>query len=75
MNRHRDGFQGVRCRVVTSRGNGSGARVRIFGSRIGEAMKRKKMVLESLLPKPGACVIAIIWLGQKVGREQQGLEG
>jgi hypothetical protein len=23
----------------------------------------------------GACVIAIIWLGQKVGREQDGLKG
>jgi hypothetical protein len=30
MNRHRDGFQGVRCRVVTSRGSGSGMRIRIL---------------------------------------------
>jgi hypothetical protein len=46
MNRHRDGFQGVRCGVVTSRGSGSGARVRIFGRRRGEAMENKKIVLE-----------------------------
>jgi hypothetical protein len=30
MNRHRDGFQGVRCRVVTSCGSGSGTCVRIL---------------------------------------------
>jgi hypothetical protein len=30
MNRHRDGFQGVRCRVVISYGSGSGTRVRIL---------------------------------------------
>jgi hypothetical protein len=30
MNRHHDGFQGVRCRVVTSGGSGSGTRVRIL---------------------------------------------
>jgi hypothetical protein len=29
MNQRRDGFQGVRCRVVTSCGSGSGACVRI----------------------------------------------
>jgi hypothetical protein len=28
MNRHRDGFQGVGCKIVTSRGSGSGMRVR-----------------------------------------------
>jgi hypothetical protein len=30
MNWHRDNFQGVRCRVVTSYGSGSGTRVRIL---------------------------------------------
>jgi hypothetical protein len=30
MNRHRDGFQGVRCRVVIYCGSGSGTCVRIF---------------------------------------------
>jgi hypothetical protein len=30
MNRHRDCFQGVRCRVVTSHGSGSGTRVQIL---------------------------------------------
>jgi hypothetical protein len=30
MNRHHVGFQGVRCRVVTSCGSGSGTRVRIL---------------------------------------------
>jgi hypothetical protein len=30
MDRHRDSFQEVRCRVVTSRGSGSGARVQIL---------------------------------------------
>jgi hypothetical protein len=30
MNRHRDGFQGVRCRVVTSCGSGSGTGVQIL---------------------------------------------
>jgi hypothetical protein len=30
MNQHRDGFQGVRCRVVTSYGSGSGACVQIL---------------------------------------------
>jgi hypothetical protein len=30
MNRHRGGFKGDRCRVVTSCGSGSGTRVRIL---------------------------------------------
>jgi hypothetical protein len=30
MNQHRDDFQGVKCRVVTSCGSGSGTRVRIL---------------------------------------------
>jgi hypothetical protein len=30
MNRHRDSFQGVRCRVVTSRETGSGMHVQIL---------------------------------------------
>jgi hypothetical protein len=30
MNQRLDGFQGVRCRVVTSRGSGSSTRVRIL---------------------------------------------
>jgi hypothetical protein len=71
MNQHQDG---VRCRAVTSRGSGSGARVRIL--EVEEARQRQKMLLELLLPKPGGyCVIAIIWLGRKVGREQDGLKG
>jgi hypothetical protein len=47
-----------------------------FGSRRGEAMVRKKNGFRIIITETrGACVIAIIWLGQKVGREQDGLKG
>jgi hypothetical protein len=46
MNRYHDGFQGVRCRVVTSRGSGSGTRVRILEVEEVRRWKEKKMVLE-----------------------------
>jgi hypothetical protein len=44
---------------------------------VKEARRQKleKVVSELLLPKPGACVIAIIRLDQKVGQEQDGLKG
>jgi hypothetical protein len=46
-----------------------------FGSRRGEAMERKEWFRNYYCQNQGACVIAIIWLGQKVGREQDGLKG
>jgi hypothetical protein len=46
MNRHCDGFQGVRCRVVTSRGSGSGTRVWILEVEEARRWKEKKMVSE-----------------------------
>jgi hypothetical protein len=42
MNRHRDGLQGVKCRVVTSRGSGSGTRVRILEVEEARRWKEKK---------------------------------
>jgi hypothetical protein len=51
MNRHRDGFQGVTCRAITSRGSGNGVRVWIL--EVEEARRRGKMLSELLLPKPG----------------------
>jgi hypothetical protein len=42
MNRNCDGFQGVRCRVVTSRGSGSGMRVGFWKSKRRGNGKRKK---------------------------------
>jgi hypothetical protein len=42
MNRHRDSFQRVRCRVVTSRGSGSGARIRISEDQEVRRWKEKK---------------------------------
>jgi hypothetical protein len=41
MNRHCDGFQGVKCRVVTSRGSGSGTHVRILEVEEGGSEKEK----------------------------------
>jgi hypothetical protein len=39
-------------------------------------MERKKNGFEIIIAETrGACVIAIIWLGQKVGRKQDGLKG
>jgi hypothetical protein len=46
-----------------------------FGSRRGEAMERKNDFGIIIAETRGACVIAIIWLGQKVGHEQDGLKG
>jgi hypothetical protein len=46
-----------------------------FGSPRGEAMGRKRMVRNYYSRNQEACVIAIIWLGQKVGHEQDGLKG
>ena len=53
MDRHRDGFQGVGYRKVTSGVNEGD--VCIQGSKVEEARRRKqeKMVLELSLPKPG----------------------
>jgi hypothetical protein len=44
---------------------------------VEEARRQKleKVVSELLLPIQGACVIAVIWLVQKVGRKQDGLKG
>jgi hypothetical protein len=75
MNRHHDGLQGVRCRVVTSCGSGSGTRVRILEVEEARRWKGKKWFWNNYCRNQGACVIAIIWLGQKVGREQDGLKG
>jgi hypothetical protein len=47
MNQHRDGFQGVRCRVVTSRGSGSGTRVRILEVEEARQWKEKKWFLNN----------------------------
>jgi hypothetical protein len=63
MNRHRDGFQGVRCRVVTSRGSGSSARVRILEVEEARRWKEKNGFKIIIAGNQGACVIAIIWLG------------
>jgi hypothetical protein len=38
-------------------------------------MERKKWFQNYYCRNQGACVIAIIWLGQKVGYEQDGLKG
>jgi hypothetical protein len=46
-----------------------------FGSRRGEAMERKKWFRNNYCRNQVACVIAIIWLGQKEGHEQDGLKG
>jgi hypothetical protein len=51
--RHRVNFQEVRCRVVTSRGSGSGTHVRILEVEEVRRWKGKKMVSKLLLPKPG----------------------
>jgi hypothetical protein len=53
MNRHRDGFQRVGYREVTTHINESGMRVQTL--EIEEARQRKleKVVSELLLPKPG----------------------
>jgi hypothetical protein len=60
MNRHRDGFQGVRCRVVTSRGSGSSTRVRILKVEEARRWKEKKWFRNNYCQNQGACVIAII---------------
>jgi hypothetical protein len=46
------------------------------GGRRGEATKTRKSGFRIIIAETrGACVIAIIWLDQKVGREQDGLKG
>jgi hypothetical protein len=55
----RDGFQGVRCRVVTFYGSGSGMRVRIL--EVEEARRwKEKNGFGIVAETRGACVIAII---------------
>jgi hypothetical protein len=57
MNQHRDGFQGVRCKVVTFCGSGSGTRVRIL--EVEEARRwKEKMISELLLLKPEGHVLS-----------------
>jgi hypothetical protein len=58
MNRHRDGFQRVGYREVTTHINESGTRVQTL--EIEEARQRKleKVVSELLLPKPGGHVLS-----------------
>jgi hypothetical protein len=63
MNRHCDGFQGVRCRVVTSCDSGSGTRVRILEVEVARRWKEKNSFRIIIAETRGACVIAIIWLG------------
>jgi hypothetical protein len=47
-----------------------------FGSRRGKVMERKKNGFGTIIAETrGACVITIIWLGQKVGHKQDGLKG
>jgi hypothetical protein len=75
MNRHRDSFQGVRCRK-SHPVEVEAARMYGFwkSKRRGDGKKRK-WFRNNYCQNQGACVIAIIWLGQKEGHEQDGLKG
>jgi hypothetical protein len=74
MDRRCDSFQGIGYRNVTSRVNEGGVRVQI-GDRRCEATETRKSGFGIIITKTwGACVIAIIWLDQKVGREQDELK-
>jgi hypothetical protein len=74
MDRRWDGFQKVRYRKVTSCVNEGGVHVQTQRSR-GEATETRKSGFRIIIAETrGACVIAIIWLDLKVGREQDGLK-
>jgi hypothetical protein len=60
MNRHRDGFQGARCRVVTSYGSGSGTRVRILEVKEARWWEKENGFGIIIAETRGACFIAII---------------
>ena len=69
VDRHRHVFRGAGYQKVTSRINEDDMRVQAEGTR-----RRKNGFGIIIAETRGACVIAIIWLGQKVGREQDGLK-
>ena len=71
MDRHRNGFRGAGYQKVTSRVNEDGVRVQAEEARRRKLGSGFKIIIAETR---GACVIAIIWLGQKVGCERDGLK-
>jgi hypothetical protein len=72
MNRHRDGFQRVRYREVTTRINESGTCVQTQRSKRRGNGNQRRWFQNYYCRNQGACVIAITWPSKKVGREQDG---
>ena len=57
MDRHRDGFQGVEYRKVTSDVNEGDVCIQSLEIEGARRRKQEKMVSELLLPKPGGHVL------------------
>jgi hypothetical protein len=70
MNQHRDNFQRVGYREVTTRINESGTRVQTQRSKRRGNGNQRRWFLNYYYRNQGACVIAITWSNQKVGRVQ-----
>jgi hypothetical protein len=72
MNRHRDSFQRVRYREITSRINESGTCVPTRKSKRRGNGNQRRWFWNYYCRNQGACVIGITWPNQKVGHEQDG---
>jgi hypothetical protein len=74
MNQRYDDFQGVRYRKVTPRVNEGGVHVQTRRSKRRGDGNQGRWFQNYYCRNQEACVIAIIWLNQKVGRKQDGLK-
>jgi hypothetical protein len=70
MNRHRDSFQRVGYREVTTCINECGMRVQTRRSKRRGNGNQRRWFQNYYCRNKGACVIAITWPNQNVGREQ-----
>jgi hypothetical protein len=72
MNRHCDCFQRVRYQEVMTRINECGASVQTQKLKRRGNGNQRRWFRNYYCRNQGACVIAITWPNQKVGREQDG---
>jgi hypothetical protein len=72
MNQHHDSFQRVGHQEDTTRINESGTRVQTWISKRRGNGSQRRWFRNYYCRIQGACVIAITWPNQKVGRKQDG---